>query len=63
MLKKQWLAAFIIFIVSSWFARSSRDLWENMNPQLAIAWNALSFLFLTFGAVCFFLMLLEKEGW
>ena len=63
MLKKQWFAASLIFMAFSWFAKSSRDVWVNINPQLAIAWNALSFLFLAFVAVCLVLMMLEKEGW
>ena len=63
MLKRQWLAAFLIFMGFSWMARFSRDLWGNINPQLAIAWNTTASLFLAFTIVCFVLMILEKEGW
>jgi hypothetical protein len=63
MLKRQWLAAAIIFTAFYWMAKSSRGVWENANPQLAIAWNTIAFLFLAFMIVCIVLMILEKEGW
>ena len=63
MLKRQWLAAFIIFTAFYFMSKYARDMWENINPQVAIAWHTVSILFLAFMGVCFMLLILEKEKW
>jgi hypothetical protein len=63
MLKRQWLAAFIIFTAFYITSKYFRGVWEYIDPQVAIAWNSVAVLFFAFMIVCFILLTLEEEKW
>lgn len=63
MLKRQWLAAGVVFAAFSQLSRYARDMLEIINPQVAIAWHTVSIISIVFMCVCMVLLTMEKEGW
>jgi len=63
MLKRQWLAASVVFAAFSQLSRHVRDMFEIINPQVAIAWYTVSIISIVFMCVCMVLLIMEKEGW
>ena len=63
MLKRQWLAASVVFAAFSQLSRYARDIFEIINPQVAIAWHTVSIISIVFMCVCMVLLIMEKEGW